>query len=205
VSKFGGVGYVSRQTAGEIEERAGFRANIAADASPKMREEFVMPDPIIIAHAGSLINVLTRGLGPAFTKLSGRGWSNIAGPAVGLANQIRSGAIAPDVYLSADAEVNRYLIGPEHGDLVGWLAVIASTRMALAYSPNSCLMPAALFFGSMASWRRTRCSAAILRRCRACCDRSYKEPTWARRPNSASKNTGRIALAMRPDLPNPCA
>src|SRR5262245_27107525 len=96
-----------------------------------------MPEPIVIAHAGSLISVLTRGLGPAYTRLSGHGWTNIAGPAVGLANQIRNGEIAPDVYLSADAEVNRYLMGPEHGDLVRWFAVVAGTRMVLAYSPKS--------------------------------------------------------------------
>jgi molybdate/tungstate transport system substrate-binding protein len=96
-----------------------------------------MSEPISIAHAGSLNNVLTRGLGPAYTRLSGHGWTNIAGPAVGLANQIRTGAIAPDVYLSADAEVNHYLMGPEHGDLVRWFAVVAGTRMVLAYSPKS--------------------------------------------------------------------
>jgi hypothetical protein len=49
-------------------------------------------DSITIAHAGSLIRVLTHDLGPAFTKQTGYIWTNIAGPAVGLANRIRSGA-----------------------------------------------------------------------------------------------------------------
>ncbi len=96
-----------------------------------------MADPIIIAHAGSLINVLTQGLGPAFTSLTGHTWTTIAGPAVGLANQIRSGAIAPDIYLSADAEVNQVLMGPQPDVLVRWFAVLAGTRMVLAYSPKS--------------------------------------------------------------------
>jgi len=96
-----------------------------------------MPETITIAHAGSLSNVLTGDLGPAFTRLTGYTWINIAGPAVGLANQIRSGAIAPDVYLSADAEVNQVLMGPQHGDKVRWFAVLAGTRMVLAYSPKS--------------------------------------------------------------------
>jgi len=96
-----------------------------------------MPETITIAHAGSLSNVLTRDLGPAFTRLTGYTWTNIAGPAVGLANQIRSGAIAPDIYLSADAEVNQVLIGSQNGDKVRWFAVMAGTRMVLAYSPKS--------------------------------------------------------------------
>ena len=96
-----------------------------------------MSDSITIAHAGSLIQVLTQDLGPAFTKQTSYTWTSIAGPAVGLANQIRSGALTPDVYLSADAEVNQVLIGPQHGDLVRWFAVLTGTRMVLAYSPNS--------------------------------------------------------------------
>src|SRR6476646_3831305 len=96
-----------------------------------------MSDSITIAHAGSLTSVLTRDLGPAFTKQTGYSWTNIAGPAVGLANQIRSGAITPDVYLSADAEVNQFLIGPQHDDRVRWFSVLTGTRMVLAYSPKS--------------------------------------------------------------------
>src|SRR5215470_16217555 len=96
-------------------------------------KESLMPETITIAHAGSLSNVLTHDLGPAFTRLTGYAWTNIAGPAVGLANQIRSGAIAPDIYLSADAEVNQVLMGSQHGDKVRWFAVLAGTRMVLAY------------------------------------------------------------------------
>jgi molybdate/tungstate transport system substrate-binding protein len=104
-------------------------------------QEAPLSDTITIAHAGSLINVLTRELGPAFTRSTGYTWTNIAGPAVGLANRIRSGAIAPDIYLSADAEVNQVLMGPQNGDKVRWFAVVAGTRMVLAYSPKSRYKP----------------------------------------------------------------
>src|SRR5262249_32917431 len=43
----------------------------------------------------------------------------------------------PDVYLSADAEVNQVLMGPQNGDKVRWFAVMTGTRMVLAYSPKS--------------------------------------------------------------------
>jgi molybdate/tungstate transport system substrate-binding protein len=56
---------------------------------------------------------------------------------VGLANRIRAGEITPDVYMSADAEVNDILMGPEHGDLVRWYLIMARTRMVIAYSPLS--------------------------------------------------------------------
>ena len=97
----------------------------------------MMADSITIAHAGSLSAVLTRDLAPAFASTTGHMWTPIAGPAVGLANRIRTGEIAPDVYMSADAEVNRILMEPATDALVRWFLVMAGARMVLAYSPKS--------------------------------------------------------------------
>src|SRR5262249_21344201 len=66
------------------------------------------------------------------------GFKNVAGPSVGLANQIRQGEISPDVYMSADAEVNdEVLMGERNGDHVRWYFVMARQKMVIAYSPNS--------------------------------------------------------------------
>ena len=97
----------------------------------------MIADSITIAHAGSLSTVLTRDLAPVFAATTGHAWTPIAGPAVGLANRIRTGEIAPDVYMSADAEVNRILMEPATDALVRWFLVMAGARMVLAYSPKS--------------------------------------------------------------------
>jgi molybdate/tungstate transport system substrate-binding protein len=96
-----------------------------------------MNDSITIAYAGSLSAVIAHDLAPAFASATGQTWSSIAGPAVGLANRIRTGEISPDVYMSADAEVNRILMEPATTSLVQWFLVMARTRMVLAYSPKS--------------------------------------------------------------------
>jgi ABC-type molybdate transport system substrate-binding protein len=63
-------------------------------------------EQVPVSHAGSLKRLVEQDLRPGFTAVSGYELRNIAGPAVGLANQVRQVEIAPDVYMSADAEVN---------------------------------------------------------------------------------------------------
>lgn len=96
-----------------------------------------MATSVLVAHAGSLITLLQRDLVPGFTAHSGYTVTRQAGPAVGLANQIRRNELAPDVYMSADAEVNRLLMGAAQRDKVRWFFGFARTRMVLAYSPQS--------------------------------------------------------------------
>lgn len=100
-----------------------------------------MPASLVIAHAGSLTAMLHDSLLPSFTASFGDAApctvTRIAGPAVGLANRIRSGELAPDLYLSADVATNRLLMGGENGDCVRWFCGFARTRMVLAYSPRS--------------------------------------------------------------------
>jgi molybdate transport system substrate-binding protein len=95
------------------------------------------PAPVNIYHAGSLNSVLTRDIGPGFTAATGVPFAHTSGPSVGLANQIRAGQIQPDVFLSADAEVNNVLLGDANGNRARWYLTFARTRMVLAYSPAS--------------------------------------------------------------------
>jgi molybdate/tungstate transport system substrate-binding protein len=63
--------------------------------------------------------------------------TNISGPSVGLANQIRSGQIQSDVFMSADAEVNQILMGRENSAVAPWYFTMCRQRMVIAYSPLS--------------------------------------------------------------------
>jgi molybdate/tungstate transport system substrate-binding protein len=91
-----------------------------------------------VCHAGSLNAVVGRDVAPAFTDATGIAVEHEGGASVDLANAIRDGQIAADVFVSADAEVNdEVLMGPENGDVVRWYVIVCRQRMVLAYSPAS--------------------------------------------------------------------
>ena len=50
---------------------------------------------------------------------------------------LKEGRTSSDVYLSADAEVNRILLEPTNGDRIGWFVIFARNAVVLAYSPKS--------------------------------------------------------------------
>lgn len=96
-----------------------------------------MGNTLLVAHAGSLNSFLQKEFVTSFSGVSGYEITRRAGPAVGLANEILRNELAPDVYMSADAETNRLLMRAEGGDKVRWFIGFARSRMVLAYSPQS--------------------------------------------------------------------
>lgn len=91
-----------------------------------------------VYHAGSLKAAIGHEIGPGFTAETGILVQNVGGASVDLANEIRSGRIRPDVFISADAEViDQLLLGPENGDAARWYVIMCRQRMVLAYSPSS--------------------------------------------------------------------
>jgi molybdate/tungstate transport system substrate-binding protein len=92
---------------------------------------------VVVYHAGSLNTVVGEDIGPGFTVVTGVLVKSIGGPSVDLANRIRAGQIQPDVFMSADAEVNQVLIGQENGGVAPWYFTMCRQRMVVAYSPLS--------------------------------------------------------------------
>lgn len=93
---------------------------------------------VLVYHAGSLNRLINQDLSPGFTAVTGYRLTNVPGPSVGLANQIRQGEIVPDVFMTADAEVNdEVLIGAANGDHVRWYFVMCRQKMVIAYGPES--------------------------------------------------------------------
>ncbi len=89
-----------------------------------------------VYHAGSL-DAAVSDLGPDFTATTGYVLAHVRGPSGALADQIRNDEIQPDVFMSADADVNDTLMGPSNGNHVSWYALIARQRMVLLYSSTS--------------------------------------------------------------------
>ena len=73
-----------------------------------------------VLYAGSLVNLMERGIGPAFDKASGDTFQGFAGGSSGLANQIKGKLRQGDVFVSASPKVNDGLTGAANGDWVSW-------------------------------------------------------------------------------------
>src|SRR5271156_450454 len=80
---------------------------------------------VSVLYAGSLVNLMEHGVGPAFDKASGDTFQGFAGGSSGLANQIKGKLRQGDVFVSASPKVNDGLMGAANGDWVSWYVTFA--------------------------------------------------------------------------------
>ena len=82
-----------------------------------------------VLYAGSLVNLMEHGIGPAFDKATGDNFRGFGGGSNGLANQIKGKLRRGDVFVSANPVVNDALMGGGQrrlGHLVHQLCPIAA-------------------------------------------------------------------------------
>ncbi len=94
-----------------------------------------------VLYAGSLVNLMEHGIGPAFDQATGEVFAGYAGGSNQLANQIKGRLRPGDVFISADPKVDGRLMGADHGNWVGWYISFAESPLVLGYDPNSCFAP----------------------------------------------------------------
>lgn len=92
---------------------------------------------VSVLYAGSLVNLMEHGVGPAFDKASGATFQGYAGGSNGLANQIKGKLRHGDVFISANPKVNDDLTGAKNGDWVSWYVTFARSPLVIGYSPAS--------------------------------------------------------------------
>lgn len=90
-----------------------------------------------VLYAGSLVNLMEHGVGPAFDKATGDQFRGYAGGSVGLANQIKGKLRRGDVFISANPKVNDALMGAANGAWIGWYIAFAQSPLVIGYSPSS--------------------------------------------------------------------
>jgi molybdate/tungstate transport system substrate-binding protein len=90
-----------------------------------------------VLYAGSLVNLMERGLGPAFDQASGDRFQGYAGGSKLLANQIKGKLRRADVFISANPKLNASLIGAANGDWVSWYVSFAQSPLVIGYNPAS--------------------------------------------------------------------
>jgi len=90
-----------------------------------------------VLYAGSLVNLMEHGIGPAFDKATGDTFQGFAGGSNLLANQIKGKLRHADVFVSANPKVNDSLMGANNGDWVSWYIAFAHSPLVIGYNPNS--------------------------------------------------------------------
>jgi molybdate/tungstate transport system substrate-binding protein len=90
-----------------------------------------------VAYAGSLVNLMERGIGPAFDKASGDQFQGYAGGSNKLANEIKGKLRRADVFISANPKVNTSLMGDANGNWLNWYIAFAQSPLVIGYSPSS--------------------------------------------------------------------
>ena len=92
---------------------------------------------VSVLYAGSLVNLMEHGVGPAFDKASGDSFEGFAGGSSGLANQIKGKLRPGDVFVSASPKVNDNLMGAANGDWVSLYITFAQSPLVIGYNASS--------------------------------------------------------------------
>jgi molybdate/tungstate transport system substrate-binding protein len=93
--------------------------------------------PINVLYAGSLVNLMERGIKPAFDKADGAAFRGYAGGSNKLANEIKGKLVPGDVFISANPKVNAGLMGAANGAWVDWYVTFAQSPLVIGYNPSS--------------------------------------------------------------------
>ncbi len=108
---------------------AGVLSPLAAGAASK--------GTVDVLYAGSLLDLMTMKLGPAFTRATGYAINGFSAGSGALATEIKGGTQVADVFISASPSVNATLEGSANGSWVSTYALFGSSPLRLGYNPHS--------------------------------------------------------------------
>ena len=90
-----------------------------------------------VLYAGSLVNLMERTIGPAFTKASGEQFRGFSGGSNKIANEIKGELRRGDIFISANPKVDDQLMGAANGGWVRWYILFAESPLVIGYNPSS--------------------------------------------------------------------
>jgi molybdate/tungstate transport system substrate-binding protein len=90
-----------------------------------------------VLYAGSLVNLMERGVGPAFSKATGEQFRGYAGGSNKVANEIKGELRRGDIFISANPKVDEQLMGAANGDWVRWYILFAESPLVIGYNTSS--------------------------------------------------------------------
>jgi molybdate/tungstate transport system substrate-binding protein len=90
-----------------------------------------------VLYAGSLVNLITKQIGPAFQAASGYSVTGKGAGSTALVTDIKGKVDKGDVFISASPKATATLMGTANGGWVSWYVSYASSNVVLGYNPNS--------------------------------------------------------------------
>jgi len=90
-----------------------------------------------VLYAGSLVNLMERGIGPAFAATGHGRFRGYAGGSNKVAAEIKAQLRHGDVFISANPRVNDDMLGSANGDWVSWYVTFAQSPLVIGYDPQS--------------------------------------------------------------------
>ncbi|HVT66480.1 MAG TPA: extracellular solute-binding protein [Trebonia sp.] len=90
-----------------------------------------------VLYAGSLVNLITKQVGPAFQQSSGYSVTGEGAGSTALVTDIKGKVYKGDVFISASPAATKTLMGASNGGWVSWYASFASSNVVLGYNPKS--------------------------------------------------------------------
>jgi molybdate/tungstate transport system substrate-binding protein len=128
------VGMKARRSGCAFALAAGLSAAVLSLLPPQIASAAAS---VKVLYAGSLVNLMEHGVGPAFDKATGDEFQGYAGGSVGLANQIKGNLRQGDVFISASPKVDDSLMGAANGDWVSWYITFAQSPLVIGYNASS--------------------------------------------------------------------
>jgi molybdate/tungstate transport system substrate-binding protein len=90
-----------------------------------------------VLYAGSLVNLITKQVGPAFQTASGYSVTGEGAGSTALVTDIKGKVYKGDVFISASPTATKTLMGTANGDWVSWYVSFATSNVVLGYNPKS--------------------------------------------------------------------
>ena len=88
-------------------------------------------------YAGSLVNLITKQVGPAFQAASGYSVTGAGAGSTALVTDIKGKVYKGDVFISASPKATATLMGSANGSWVSYYISFASSSLVLGYNPDS--------------------------------------------------------------------
>ncbi|MFI5035606.1 MAG: extracellular solute-binding protein [Acidimicrobiales bacterium] len=115
----------------------GLTPSSAAPKHHPVKHPVMHSGTVNVLYAGSLLNLMEKGIGPAFHRATGYTVSGFSAGSTALANEIKGGTQVGDVFISASPAVNALLEGPSNGSWVSSYDELGTSPLVLGYNPAS--------------------------------------------------------------------
>ena len=116
---------------------ASSSAATSAASSPAASAAPTGSGAVNVLYAGSLVNLITKQIGPAFQTASGYSVTGKGAGSTALVTDIKGKVDKGDVFISASPKATDTLMGASNGSWVSWYASFATSNVVLGYNPKS--------------------------------------------------------------------